>query len=124
MMYTQYDLFTIYSVCPTHVGMYRQGSSVKSINLCLSHACGNVSVYSPILDAPVEFIPRMWECIVDEYIKGCEEQVYPTHVGMSQKRRGCTSNCMRLSHVCGNVSEKKMTHNELYAFIPRMWECI
>ena len=88
---------------PTYVGMSRAFSSLTLEQKSLSHVCGNVPSGIVVTADDGKFIPRMWECLDLSSRKLFSARVYPTHVGMSRERRGRITNCMRLSHVCGNV---------------------
>lgn len=94
-------------VYPTYVGMCRVVSSWRLMMESLSHVCGNVSFGLQLGLLHDVFIPRMWECLDLSSRKLFSARVYPTHAGMSRKRRGRITNCMRLSHVCGNGSKAK-----------------
>ena len=73
-------LLNIFSVFPTHVGMFPPLSGRKADHRCLPHACGDVPDCGSVMWFN-QSSPRMWGCS-----GGCqvrfEPRVFPTHVGI------------------------------------------
>ena len=111
------------NVCSTHVEMFPRRRKRRDDQVCLLHACGDVS--KDIYDKIVEMgsAPRMWRCFHNWLELSAGHKVCSTHVEMFPSRSRRTIQRSRLLHACGDVSMGISVDADSFKSAPRMWRC-
>ena len=115
-------LLNIFSVFPTHVGMFPNLRLHVQRAESLPHACGDVPEKT-ITEITLRLSsPRMWGCSYHPLKVRLKNFVFPTHVGMFRILVLLMSSCLRLPHACGDVPVP-VTCPMMMSSVssPRMW---
>ena len=116
-------LLNIFSVFPTHVGMFPENDGFAIESSSLPHACGDVPFRHCVLFRLSLSSPRMWGCSFPYSGHWGGYPVFPTHVGMFLVIVSHGFLATSLPHACGDVPYVQFVMTGKIESSPRMWGC-
>jgi hypothetical protein len=109
---------------PTHVGVSPTSPSGRETTPPPPHACGGVSGKGPGRFGVVSSAPRMWGCLVSNFVHCGHSALRPTHVGVSPAAGTRSGATCPPPHACGGVSAALAADSSGRTSAPRMWGCL
>ena len=112
-----------FTVFPTQVGMFLKYLAMVQEGRRFPHAGGDVSKKLPFTDWMLEFSPRRWGCFRYLTCRRCQKTVFPTQVGMFQRKGSWFICSSGFPHAGGDVSGGAAGTIAGGLFSPRRWGC-
>ena len=113
----------LYSVFPTHVGVFPVLRLLLLEEHCLPHARGGVSSPPTLSRESFSSSPRTWGCFCPDTEKRRVPAVFPTHVGVFPSTPPSRGWSRSLPHARGGVSGHQTTCAHPQQSSPRTWGC-